>query len=77
MTKAEVQERFSGILTIRQVCEEYPPLNPNTMRGMRHRGEGPASFTINGRVVYRRSEIERWLTEQEKATTRGGSPEVA
>lgn len=67
------------LLTTKQVCEDYPVFQPGTMRYWRHNNEGPASFTLGerGRVVYRRSEIERWLAEQEQATRRGGSPEVA
>ena len=68
---------YTDVLTTEQACEEFPFLNPNTLRYLRHADKGPASFTVNGRGMYRRSEIERWLTEQEKATTRGGSPEVA
>ncbi|WP_407686001.1 helix-turn-helix transcriptional regulator [Mycobacterium sp. HUMS_1102779] len=61
------------ILTTKQVCSEYP-FNPGTLRFWRSTNQGPASFTIGprGRVVYRRSEIERWLAEQETATRRGG-----
>lgn len=68
------------LLTTKQVCEEYPAFNPGTMRYWRHNNEGPASFSLGrgGRVVYRRSEIERWIAEQEQATRRGGNnPEVA
>lgn len=68
------------LLTTKQVCEEYPPLQPGTMRYWRHNDEGPESFTLGpaGRVVYRRSAVERWLAEQEAATRRGGTrPEVA
>jgi excisionase family DNA binding protein len=43
-----------------------------TLRYWRHAGSGPASFTLGRRVVYRRSEIERWIAEQEKTTRRGG-----
>lgn len=49
-----------------------------TLRYFRHSNQGPASFTLGRRVVYRRSEVERWIAEQEAATRRGGnSPEVA
>lgn len=69
-------DEMSGdeLLTAKQVCEQYPVFNPGTMRFWRSADLGPASFTIGprGRVVYRRSEIERWLTEQESATRRGG-----
>ncbi|WP_367582136.1 helix-turn-helix transcriptional regulator [Tsukamurella tyrosinosolvens] len=64
---------FSDLLTTAQVCELYPFLSPATMRVRRHRGEEPASFVVNGRVLYRRAEIDRWLAKQEAATTRGGT----
>lgn len=61
------------ILTTKQVCEQYP-FNAGTLRFWRSTNQGPESFTVGrrGRVVYRRSEIERWLAEQEQATRRGG-----
>lgn len=49
-----------------------------TLRYFRSTNQGPASFSLGKRVVYRRSEVERWIAEQEAATRRGGnSPEVA
>ncbi len=69
----------NDLLTTAQVCEQYPVFNPGTLRYWRHADTGPASFALGegGRVVYRRSEVERWIAEQEAATRRGGSPEVA
>lgn len=64
---------FDDVMTTKQVCATWPFLNQNTMRYLRHKGEGPASFLVSGRVVYRKSEVERWLSEQEEATTRGGA----
>ncbi|MBE7194939.1 MAG: helix-turn-helix domain-containing protein [Gordonia polyisoprenivorans] len=60
-------------MTTRQVCANWPFLNQNTLRYLRHKGDGPASFVVNGRVLYRRAEVERWLHAQEEATTRGGA----
>ena len=61
-------------LTTKQVVSDYPFFNEGTLRYWRHVGTGPASFTVGGKkVLYRRSEIERWLAEQEQATTRGGA----
>lgn len=62
------------LLTTQQVCQQYRIFNPGTLRFWRSTNQGPASFTVGprGRVVYRRSEIERWLAEQETATRRGG-----
>lgn len=61
------------LLTTKQVCEQYP-FNEGTLRFWRSTNQGPASFSLGsrGRIVYRRSEIERWLAEQESATRRGG-----
>jgi predicted DNA-binding transcriptional regulator AlpA len=44
-----------------------------TLRYWRHAGQGPASFTLGRRVVYRKAEIERWITAQEATTRRGGN----
>jgi predicted DNA-binding transcriptional regulator AlpA len=61
------------LLHTKQVSQEYG-INAGTLRYWRSTNQGPASFTLGprGRVVYRRSECERWITEQEKATRRGG-----
>lgn len=66
------------LLHTKQVEHEFG-INAGTLRAWRSTDQGPASFTLGprGRVVYRRSEIERWLAEQERATRRGGGPVVA
>lgn len=38
-----------------------------TLRQWRHRGYGPQGFRVGNTVVYRRTEVERWLAEQEAA----------
>jgi len=43
-----------------------------TLRYWRHSDIGPASFTLGRRVVYRRDEVLRWISERECATRRGG-----
>jgi DNA-binding transcriptional MerR regulator len=43
-----------------------------TLRYWRHTDQGPASFALGKRVVYRREEVERWIAEQERLTRRGG-----
>lgn len=67
------RRRPDDLLFTEQVADEYN-LKPATLRFWRHADQGPASFTLGrrGRVVYRRSEVERWLAEQEAATRRGG-----
>ena len=61
------------VLYTKQVATEYG-LNYGTLRYWRSNDQGPASFTLGprGRVVYRRSEVERWLAEMEETTRRGG-----
>lgn len=64
-------------MTTVQVSQETG-INPGTLRYWRSTNQGPASFSLGKRVVYRRSEVERWIAEQERATRRGGNnPEVA
>ena len=43
-----------------------------TLRQWRHRGVGPRCFRIEGRVVYRRSDVELYLAEQERQSAVGG-----
>ncbi|WP_124708286.1 helix-turn-helix transcriptional regulator [Gordonia insulae] len=43
----------------------YTGIPVGTLRYWRHIGEGPPSFHIGRRVVYRRTEIEHWLSKQE------------
>jgi predicted DNA-binding transcriptional regulator AlpA len=62
---------MSEYLSTNQVAQETG-IPPATLRYWRHADQGPASFTLGRRVVYRRTEVERWIAEQEKATRRGG-----
>lgn len=47
-------------------------LPKGTLRYFRSTNQGPASFTLGRRVVYRLAEVQRWIAEQEQATRRGG-----
>lgn len=52
-----------------QVCAEYPMFkSPGALAERRWRGDGPAYMKTapsrSGRVFYRRSSIEKWLTER-------------
>ena len=61
------------LLHTKQVAEQYG-INAGTLRFWRSTDQGPVSFTLGprGRVVYRRSEVEKWLAQQEATTRRGG-----
>ena len=54
------------LLSTKQMEEQYG-FNAGTLRYWRHANQGPASFTLGprGRLVYRRSEVERWIADQE------------
>lgn len=56
------------LLSPPQVCAQYPALgSPQTLAERRWRGDGPhyikTTASKAGRVLYRRSAIERWLDE--------------
>jgi predicted DNA-binding transcriptional regulator AlpA len=67
----------NDLLHTKQVTEEYG-INYGTLRSWRSANVGPPSFTLGprGRVVYRRSDIEQWLADIEKATRRGDTEQV-
>lgn len=59
-------------MTTKQVSE-FLGVPEGTLRYYRLTGTGPASFKLGGRrVVYRRSEVDRWVAEQEASSSRGG-----
>jgi hypothetical protein len=74
LRKVDLVMAGDELLTTAQVVQQYPFLNKGTLRFWRSTNKGPTSFTVGprGRVVYRRSELEKWLAEQEAATSRGG-----
>jgi len=58
-------------LTAAQVSE-LTGLPQATLRYWRHANQGPASFRLGRRIMYRREEVMRWIAAQEQATARGG-----
>ncbi len=59
------------LVSTKQVSE-MTQLPEGTLRYYRHSNQGPACFVLGKRVVYRKSEVERWISAQEQATLRGG-----
>ena len=45
----------------------------STLRYWRQRGDGPPSFRVGRRVLYRRDAVEAWLRVKEAAGTRGSA----
>ncbi|MDV8021998.1 helix-turn-helix domain-containing protein [Rhodococcus sp. IEGM 1330] len=71
MTVESVSVNSDRFLTTNEVSSLYS-IPTATLRYWRHVGAGPASFKRGARVIYRLSSVEKWLTNQEAATTRGG-----
>ncbi|ORW27572.1 transcriptional regulator [Mycobacterium paraense] len=49
-------------------------IKQSTLRYWRHCDEGPPSFAMGGRVMYRRTAVMAWIEQQEQATRRDGHP---
>lgn len=58
-------------------ASEITQLPEGTLRYYRHTNQGPESFVLGRRVMYRRSAIEQWIAEMEEATRRGGTQAAA
>ncbi|MET9957020.1 helix-turn-helix domain-containing protein [Streptomyces sp. NPDC006339] len=50
----------------------YLGISPHTLYVWRHRRQGPPSFRMGprGRVMYRRTALDDWIHEQERADSR-------
>lgn len=61
------EDRMSDeVLTLRETAA-LTKCAPQTLHNMRHRGKGPPAFLVGGTLRYRRSAVEQWLAEQERA----------
>ncbi|MEU8782569.1 helix-turn-helix domain-containing protein [Streptomyces sp. NPDC048637] len=52
---------------------EYLGISPNTLYVWRHRRQGPPSFRMGGRVMYRISALDEWIIAQEQADSRSNA----
>ncbi|WP_244502287.1 helix-turn-helix domain-containing protein [Streptomyces oceani] len=52
------------------MAAEYLDISPNTLYVWRHRRQGPPSFRMGGRVMYRISALDDWVAAQEMADSR-------
>lgn len=52
--------RTFNLMTIPEVSE-LTRIPEATLRFYRHKGDGPKSAKIGGRVMYRREDVEAWL----------------
>lgn len=49
---------------------EYLGISPNTLYVWRHRRQGPPSFRMGRRVMYRITALDAWVQAQEQADSR-------
>ncbi|MBW1595890.1 AlpA family transcriptional regulator [Streptomyces sp. JJ38] len=49
---------------------EYLGISPNTLYVWRHRRQGPPSFRMGRRVMYRITALDEWVCDQERADSR-------
>lgn len=61
-TRAKVRTKVAEIITVRELSQETGTPE-NTLRWWRHVGQGPVSFKIGRRVVYRREDVDAWLEQ--------------
>lgn len=54
----------------KQLTQEFH-IPEGTLRYYRHAGIGPAYFRLQGRIRYRRADVEAWINQQEAATRNG------
>jgi excisionase family DNA binding protein len=48
---------------------EYIQVDAETLRHWRYQGIGPKYAKVGQQVRYRRAEVDRWLAQQERAST--------
>ncbi len=58
------------LLVVAEVAE-LTRVPAGTFRSWRHTDEGPPSFKLGRRVVYRRADVMAWIERQRESTTRG------
>lgn len=52
--------RHFDLMTMDEVSE-FVRIPVSTLRFYRHKGNGPKSAKIGGRIMYRRADVEAWL----------------
>lgn len=65
-TAPDPQSSDEDLLTVKQVSEMLG-CSSQALYNLRHRGAGPKSFMLAGRIRYRRGAVRNWITEAEAA----------
>ena len=67
-----IQSNETAFLNLPKAAE-YLGLSPNTLYVWRHRRQGPPSFRMGRRVMYRISALDEWVNAQEMSDSRSNS----
>lgn len=68
------QNNSNEYLSVNQIKSEYPFLSAGTLGNLRCRKEGPRYYKLNKKVLYKRSDLEKWF-ESEPVLTRDSMPD--
>jgi excisionase family DNA binding protein len=60
------QNRDDDLLLLPEVAA-LARMSVSTLRWLRHRGEGPTGFRLGRRVLFRRTAVDEWIAQHEKA----------
>lgn len=69
MDESETRMPEMAFLTLNKAAM-YLGISPNTLYVWRHRRQGPPSFRMGRRVMYRISALDEWVDRQEQADSR-------
>ena len=66
MTHINASTSATDLMTLAETAA-YLRTPVATLRYLRHLGEGPAGFRLGRRVVYRRGDVDRWISARQEA----------
>ena len=66
MTHINASTSATDLMTLAETAA-YLRTPVATLRYWRHLGEGPAGFRLGRRVVYRRGDVDRWISARQEA----------
>ena len=69
MSDTRAADEAGNLMTVVEAAS-YLRTPVATLRYWRHLGVGPAGFRLGRRVVYRRTDLDRWIFEQQEAQNR-------
>ena len=66
MTHINASTSATDLMTLAETAA-YLRTPVATLRYWRHLGEGPAGFRLGRRVMYRRADVDRWISARQEA----------